>query len=127
MDSKVDITNLKSDTSSFDYIESLPSLSSSSKPKLTLSKGSSSNDKYDCDALGIHFELSTPQSVIRSTRLSTITKWDARLNRMVPVAEWERFMFKKDKIKMEALGANDFVLVNDVFPQTWGVQGSATL
>lgn len=127
MDSKVDITNLKSDTSSFDYTESLPSLSSSSKPKLTLSKGSSSNDKYDCDALGIHYELSTPQSLIRSTRLSTISKWDARLNRTVPVAEWERFMFKKDKIKMEALGANDFVLVNDVFPQTWGVQGSATL
>lgn len=127
MGSKVDITNLKSDTSSFDYTDSLPSLSSSSKPTLILSKGSSSNDKYDCDALGIHYELSTPQSMIRSTRLSTITKWDARLNRTVPVAEWERVMFKKDKIKMEALGANDFVLVNDVFPQTWGVEGSATL
>lgn len=37
------------------------------------------------------------------------------------MAEWERYVFKKDVIKSEALGTSESVPVNDVLPQTWGL------
>lgn len=120
--------NSSADTASVDSSDTTsPEDISSDRPTLILSRGDSSNDSYECDALGIHYELSTPQSAIRPQRVSTISRWDASLNRCVPVAEWERYMFKKDMIRMEALGAREFVPLNEVFPRTWGLPYDATL
>lgn len=114
--------NSKPDTVPFNAAgTSLPDMTPSDRPTLILSKGDSSNDSFSCDALGIHYELSTPQSQLRPHRVSTISRWDPSLNRNVTVAEWERYAFKKDVIKTEALGASEFVPVNDVLPQTWGL------
>lgn len=121
MDSKPDTTSLNAAD------PSLPDMPSSDRPTLILSKGDSSNDSFSCDALGILYELSTPQSQLRPHRVSTISRWDPSLNRNVNVADWERYAFKKDVIKSEALGASESVPVNDVLPQTWGLSYDESL
>jgi len=118
--------NSNADSASIDSSDTASTGLPLDRPTLILSKGDSSNDTYGCDALGYHYELSTPESMFRPQRLSTIYRWDANLNRKVPVAEWERYMFKKDRVKVEALGASDFVPLNDVFPRTWGLPYDAT-
>lgn len=74
--------NSSADTASVDSSDTTsPEDISSDRPTLILSRGDSSNDTYECDALGIHYELSTPQSAFRPQRVSTISRWDASLNR----------------------------------------------
>jgi hypothetical protein len=82
--------------------EAGPEIPNSSAPAtLILSKNSLRNATYDCDALGIHFRLSTPTDGIKLTRVTNVYRWNSETNEDTLVAEWENNTGKADRFSVK--------------------------
>ena len=94
-------------------------------PRLIFSKNSLRNASMNCDALGIHYRISTPTGM-HLHRTTQLTRWIPRLEEYELVAEWERNAFQKDRYRIlrNSVGDADFVPITDVFPKTSGLDSS---
>ncbi|KAH8112879.1 hypothetical protein DFH11DRAFT_1728222 [Phellopilus nigrolimitatus] len=102
---------------------SQPSSPSADSPRLILSNASLRNNAFDCDALSLHYRLSTPtDGTSKLQHVTQISRWDAHLGREILVAEWAKKAFKNDQLKMcsevRSSGEAEFVPVNDVLRKT---------
>ena len=106
---------------------------------LILSSTSFSNATIQCDALGIHYQLSSPtEDVSRTQRIKqsvvTIKKWVPAQERDAVVAEWERNLIHKDRLRLHDSNTEEqeqqeleFVSVDDIFPRTFGIPMGSVL
>ncbi|KAH8112876.1 hypothetical protein DFH11DRAFT_1604391 [Phellopilus nigrolimitatus] len=89
-------------------------------PRLIFSNNSLRNNVLECDSLALHYRLSTPTNgLLKTQRVTQISRWDARSGREILIAEWAKKAFKKDQLKMYSGarlngGMADFVPVKDV-------------
>ncbi|KAL5480984.1 hypothetical protein ACEPAI_9925 [Sanghuangporus weigelae] len=102
--------------------------------RLIFSSNSLRNTQIECDALGLHYQLSTPSEGIKNQRSTSITRWDPRQEKDVLIAEWERKIFGRDRIRMASNNNNQliseeyksedgYVVVNDLLQRTYGLPG----
>ncbi|EJC99346.1 uncharacterized protein FOMMEDRAFT_170633 [Fomitiporia mediterranea MF3/22] len=103
--------------------------------RLIFSRSSLSNNTIQCDALGIHYQLSTPKEW-KNTRITTVSRWDPHQGKDVPVAEWQKKNFGSDRVRftsncpsiVDGTESEDgFVPIDSFFPRTGGFVGSAYL
>ncbi|EJD00735.1 uncharacterized protein FOMMEDRAFT_168998 [Fomitiporia mediterranea MF3/22] len=66
--------------------------------QLVFTSTSLQDNAVQCEQLGLLYKISTSSGFAHRT--TTFERWDARLQRGVPIAEWERKSFRKDKIRM---------------------------
>ncbi|EJC99344.1 uncharacterized protein FOMMEDRAFT_148831 [Fomitiporia mediterranea MF3/22] len=100
--------------------------------RLTFLRNSLSNNTIQCDALGIHYQLSTPKG-IKATCTTTVSRLDVRLEKNIPVAEWEKKIFGSDRIQFTSnrplIGdgkesEDGFIPIDSFFPRTGGMRCS---
>jgi len=82
--------------------------------ELKLSRNSVRNCTIDCDAIGLHYEVSTPIGGWKTNRVTTVKRWDPKSGEAVIIAEWERSWLKSDRIRLSRSGTADFVPIGDV-------------
>lgn len=68
--------------------------------RLIFSNNSVRNNTLDCDALGIHYQLTTPTEGIKLNRITTFSRWDPQTQENVEIADYERKSFGKDRIRI---------------------------
>lgn len=84
-----------------------------SNPSLILSHDNLRNTTFDCDALGIHYEVSTEKHhLIVNGNNTKILRWDKRSNQSNLIAEWERHTFASDEFKFPSATGSTAVPVN---------------
>ncbi|KLO20083.1 hypothetical protein SCHPADRAFT_992192 [Schizopora paradoxa] len=71
----------------------------SSNPSLIMSHDSLRNTTFDCDALGIHYQVSTEKRHLICGKNTKVNRWDKQSNGNLLVAEWERHSFHSDEFK----------------------------
>lgn len=81
---------------------------------LTLSSNSLRNTTMDSDADNIHYLISTAEGRLSAKSMTTIRRLDRETGEYVLVAEWERNMFKSDRVRWPSSGTSDFLSVGDV-------------
>ena len=96
--------------------------------RLIFSSNSLRNNEISCDALGIHYQLSTP-----TDGLTSITRWDPRQENDILIAEWERKNYGKDRVRMASSqvlipdgceSEDGFVRVEEFMQKTGGYTGA---
>lgn len=78
-------------------------------PSLIFSSSRVLNTSLDCDALGIHYRITSASNVFGKTDVSTISRWDGNAAEYIPYAQWERSTFKIDRFRflVENYGLNE--------------------
>ncbi|EJC99347.1 uncharacterized protein FOMMEDRAFT_170634 [Fomitiporia mediterranea MF3/22] len=101
--------------------------------RLIFTRNSLSNNNIQCDALGIHYQLSTPKE-IKTTRTTVVSRWDPHQQKDVPVAEWEkriigsdriRFIYNRPVIEDDTESEDGLVPIGSFFPRTGGIPRSS--
>ncbi|KAH8112875.1 hypothetical protein DFH11DRAFT_1545422 [Phellopilus nigrolimitatus] len=70
-------------------------------PRLIFSNNSLRNNVLECDSQALYYRLFTPTNgILKTQRVTQVTRWDARSNREIIIAEWSNDTFKKDQLKM---------------------------
>lgn len=94
-------------------------MSSTSSPQLVISSIDVTDTTIDCDALGLHYQISTSKipggGFLSRKRLVTFTKsWDPHPETQnATIAEWETNGTMSDLI---SLSGKDFKALSSVFP-----------
>ncbi|KLO20082.1 hypothetical protein SCHPADRAFT_28935 [Schizopora paradoxa] len=70
-----------------------------SNPSLFLSHDNLRNTTLDCDALGIHYQVSSEKHHLITGKNTKVHRWDKQSGQNVLVAEWERRNFHSDEFK----------------------------
>ena len=96
--------------------------SSDDRPTLLFSKNSLENTTLACDALGIHYEISTPTGV-HATKVTTLSRWDRYSEQVNVIAEWERNLVGKDRFRVVRSSGGEvdgeFRTSDEFIPLTW--------
>ena len=107
---------------------------------LIFSTNSLRNCLIQCDALGLHFQLSTPMDgLVKNERTTTITRWDPHEGKDIIIAEWQGKQIGSDRIRLNSLHTpgpllvegtslkDGFITIGQFFPRTSGIPGFAQL
>lgn len=70
-----------------------------SNPSLILSHDNPRNTTLDCDALGIHYQVTSDSHLLVTSKTTRVHRWDRRSNQNILVAEWIRHNFHSDEFK----------------------------
>ncbi|KLO20079.1 hypothetical protein SCHPADRAFT_884837 [Schizopora paradoxa] len=70
-----------------------------SNPSLVLSHDNPRNTTLDCDALGIHYQVTSDSHLLVTSKTTRVHRWDRRSNQNILVAEWIRHNFHSDEFK----------------------------
>jgi hypothetical protein len=105
-------------------------MSSSESPvKLTFSSHCFRNTTLDNSILKIRYRVESKESIFKSSSITRLYRWDAKGEKEVLVAEWEKNWFKSDqyRITRSSTGEHDFTPLKEILPNTWGFACSAIL
>jgi hypothetical protein len=86
---------------------------------LIFSRNSMRNATFDCDSASIHYRVETPTEIFKTSRITSIYRWDKNTNEDTLVAEWERNV-GADRMKLRRAGMlQDFLPVKDVIKTSY--------
>lgn len=91
-----------------------------SNPSLILSNDNLRNTTFDCDAFGIHYQVSTEKHLLVNGKNTQVRRWDQRSNQNILIAEWERHNFHTDVFKFPNANGGASVPVSTFMNRKWG-------
>ncbi len=105
------------------------SSSVSAPVKLTLSSNCVRNTTLENDDLKLHYRVETKDSIFSSSYITRLYRWDAKTEKEVLVAEWEKNWFKGDRYRIvrSSSSEGDFTPLKEILPNSWGFPCSAML
>ncbi len=63
---------------------------------LILSRDDMRNTTFDCDSLGIHYQVTSEGGLFTTGKTTQVRRWDSQSRQFALIAEWERHNFQSD-------------------------------
>jgi len=79
---------------------------------LILSRDDMRNTTFDCDSLGIHYQVTSEVGLFITGKTTQVRRWDNQSRQFVLIAEWERHNFQSDVFKLPRRTGGDSVPVS---------------
>jgi len=79
---------------------------------LILSHNDLRNTTFDCDSLGIHYQVTSKVGLFTTGKTTQVRRWDNQSRQFVLIAEWERHNFQSDVFKFPRRTGSDTVPVS---------------